>query len=414
MLICALFLLGMACSQEEVVPPKDSNAEEIAQKIDEYQTPGDHVVTAAEALSRAETILSRWETRSTPRVVKSCEYFVAEPATRSLADTIEVAFHLINYEDNGGFAMVAADERATDIYAYSDEGQLTAADFEQNPGLSIYKEIATEAYQAEVRGIITLPDPWPGGDPVGPVTPTPNDGPNGLLIQMPDGTWCIGEVVNDFSRIVGPWLKTKWNQWFPYNHYLSGFPTGCGPVAIGQIMAYYRHPASFNGHVFDWDKIECDYKESILYPNYLEPAYLLWVIGLLGDVSYSMDGSSMDIDLFDNTFATMGYHSTDHQTFKGDQIVSHINLGRPVCMAGSDSDKNGHAFVVDGCNIVDYDMILYHKDPPYLVYGRKSYYSLTYHVNWGWGGLDDGYFYLPDGIDYNKHVKVIYDILPNS
>lgn len=40
--------------------------------------------------------------------------------------------------------------------------------------------------------------------------------------------------------------------------------------------------------------------------------------------------------------------------------------------------------------------------------------KLDAHCNWGWGGLDDGYFYLPDGIDYNEHVKVIYDILPNS
>ena len=38
--------------------------------------------------------------------------------------------------------------------------------------------------------------------------------------------------------------------------------------------------------------------------------------------------------------------------------------------------------------------------------------KLYAHCNWGWGGLDDGYYYLPSGIEYNDNIRAIYGIAP--
>ena len=34
-------------------------------------------------------------------------------------------------------------------------------------------------------------------------------------------------------------------------------------------------------------------------------------------------------------------------------------------------------------------------------------------MNWGWGGVQDGYYHLPNDTEYREDVKVIYGIYPN-
>lgn len=81
-------------------------------------------------------------------------------------------------------------------------------------------------------------------------------------------------------------------------------------------------------------------------------------------------------------------------------LYQELAAGRPVYYAGS-SNSGGHAFVVDGY--------------------RDGYF----HVNWGWGGLSDGYFLIsvldPDqqGIGgstagYNSAQEAIVGIAPAS
>ena len=425
--ISMLFLLGVACNKnEEIVTPKDSANEEKVEKIDEFQTPGDKVVTATEALTRAEEILSRFQTRSTPRVVKSCEYFVAKPATRSLADTIEVAFHLINYEDNAGFAMVAADERATDIYAYSDEGELTAADFEENPGLKIYKEIASEAYQAEVRGLLP-PEPWPGDDPIGPITPTPNDRPNGILVQMPDGSLCIGQVTEDRSECLNGLLGTKWGQGSPYNLNLGGDPVGCAGVALSQIFTYHHHPASYNGYAFHWDDMEMEYfyNYQIGTQGLNDVATLIEMIhdevdtgdafGFIGDIFSGLDPLTFPWKIGDG-ISTFGYNSTDRLPFDSTYALNNLRFGVPLFIFGRKNIfdfSEAHYWVIDGFDLIDYDMVYYEINPPYLACGRTRRYNLSFHMNWGWGGSENGFYYLPNGVKYDRDIFVIYEITPN-
>jgi hypothetical protein len=79
-----------------------------------------------------------------------------------------------------------------------------------------------------------------------------------------------------------------------------------------------------------------------------------------------------------------------------------MQAGRPVYVSGANSDV-GHAFVADG-----YDG------------------NLHYHINWGWGGQSDGYYYLTNltpgdgqGIGgsadgYNGWKQIIVGIEPEN
>ena len=84
-----------------------------------------------------------------------------------------------------------------------------------------------------------------------------------------------GKVVDIGSVIVGPLLTTTWNQWGPYNKYCpEGCPAGCYPVALAQLMNYWKwpkqsqgylntigefHGEDFSGHVYDWDNMIDNY-----------------------------------------------------------------------------------------------------------------------------------------------------------
>lgn len=414
LLFCSLFLLGVACNNEEIVEPTAPQKVE----FEKEQTPEPFQVSAEKALARAEKILSRGETRSTPRVVKSCEYFVAKPATRSMADTIEVAFHLINYEDNAGFAMVAADERATDIYAYSDEGQLTAEDFETNPGLAVYKGIAVKGYQFEVANPANI----------GPVelTPNPGNGPYGdiplLMIGMgPDGSYYHIRNV-DRSTTVGPLLNTAWGQNFPYNYYCSGNKAGCGPIAMAQIMAFHRYPPVVDGRTMDWDMVEQNYNITqdevtdttpILWDDV---SYLIYRVGMRADVNYGTSSTTIRNGKIDNTFREFGYDCTHRQSFKEETFLSHINQSLPICMLANEEFLHlgdGHVWVVDGYNLNAVYSTYYYTEPPYeKAFSGYSSWSVLFHINWGWEGTNNGYYHLPDGVNYDEHVRAIYEIYP--
>jgi hypothetical protein len=55
-------------------------------------------------------------------------------------------------------------------------------------------------------------------------------------------------------------------------------------------------------------------------------------------------------------------------------LIGELQAGRPILCGGADSEDYGHLFVVDGVQPADS--------------------GVYFHFNWGWGGYDDGYYYL--------------------
>ena len=148
-----LVALSLAACEKDFQPTTE--------KVDLESVVESNKVSLKQALLHAENSINGINptTRSTGRKVKSTEIYVAKPATRSAEDT-EVSFYLINYEDNEGFAMVSTDKRTTPVYAYSDEGNLTAEDLETNPFLKIFIEGSIENYQTEIANNIYEPIEW--------------------------------------------------------------------------------------------------------------------------------------------------------------------------------------------------------------------------------------------------------------
>lgn len=356
-------------------------------------------------------------TRASNRKVKSCEVYIAKPATRSAEETIEVSFYLINYEDNAGYALVSTDSRTTPVYAYSDEGNITAEDLQTHPGLSLFMEDAVPFYESEIEAFILDSILYP--------IEIPDTLDDGRPISI-DGILCYKKTV-DTTIIVGPLLTTKWDQESPFNRYCGDGTTyvkaGCVPIAAAQIMAYHEHPASHNGVTYPWDDMK-----SIEYYDYFnyhpKTAILISQIGFDAGTIYGEDESTTTGSNIIGTFQRFGYTCSNYANYDISTIISNLNNSKPVYVDGNKAEGgSGHAWVVDGYVVEESRIRYYYATPPYNLYKSVlQNHSTYYHCNWGLisyvNSNDNSHnniynTYMLDvvtGYDINRHM--IYNIQP--
>ncbi|MBP7310375.1 MAG: C10 family peptidase, partial [Candidatus Cloacimonetes bacterium] len=222
------------------------------------------------------------------------------------------------------------------------------------------------------------------------------------------------------TRNVAPILTTTWDQDWPYNSMCPTDGSGSGghvlvgsiPTAMGQVMKRWNQPvhgtgshsyncpgygnqsANFGATTYNWDAMP----NSTTTVN-TAISTLLYHCGVAVDTQYSPTGSGAYPE--DVLFALehyFGYHtaaellnaSAYNASTWATMLRGDLNLGRPVYYGGT-STTVGHAFVLDG-------------------YSGTNYF----HVNWGWGGLYDGYFYLnnlnPGSESFNLNQRAIMHI----
>ncbi len=356
----AIAMLFAACSSDEPNPPPE--AENIPQVANPYR------VSLDDALDNAETLLSQIseaETRSGRRVA-SVKYFTT-PSTRS-ADS-DTMLYLVNYENDGGFALLSADSRLRPVYAISDEGSLNMEDTVYNKGLAMF----ARAVEAEIASLPLNPI-LPPVDPIVPQTDT---------------------IINQYvAPLLSP-FQQNWDQRSPYNIYcpvINGVtaPVGCTAVAVGQIMAYHEWPESYGEYTFDWDTINSG-------NDYNSLARFLRLLGNPENLNMTYKQTSSGAVLIENaqrTFINMGYEDPgEMQNFSALYVTTRLsssdNRG-PVLCRGRDTSAGGHAWVIDG-----YLQYKYSTD-------SMTYYGdYLYHCVWGWGGKCNGYFYWEDGFSGN-------------
>lgn len=362
-------------------------------------------VSLKQALLYAENSINGIDptTRSAERKVKSTEIYVAKPATRSAEDT-EVSFYLINYEDNEGFAMVSTDSRATPVYAYSDEGNLTPYDLENNPGLQIFMEGSIENYQNEVASPREFEDPTNRPDSLITEIPLP-------MVEYRGGLYYLETTTEDIIK--NPLLTTRWHQGAPYADNCPGGVAGCAPIAVAQIMAYHKHPAQFNGHTYNWNAMTATATLDTGATGAITAAQLVYDIGDTTGINYEI-GTETSIHLLDNTFEAFDYDCSTPTSYNVERVVGNINNGQPVLMDGYNNQFVGHNWVIDGYNRRNICNTYYYTDNSNAIFDVVIVGSIDhFHCNMGLGNMNNGY-YLSSSFSHNNSLCTIYDITPNN
>ena len=297
---------------------------------------------------KARQLASDFLSNMSPRGTRSGNAELTRAVT-GVADGNDAAIYVFNSDNS--FVIISADDRTPAVLGYSDHG---VYDMKKAPdGL----KAMLGWLQASVRNYSTT----------------------------------RGEV--SIHDAIKPLLTTKWNQHSPYN-LLCPYDaendalsvTGCVATAMAQIMKYHEWPSAY-----DWSLMKDEYDSGDESAAAQEVAKVMKDAGASVYMKYSANGSFANADGISEAFRnTFGYSISTELVSRAyftaqewdELIYSNLENKMPVYYGGTAIDiddskgylqgvEAGHGFVVDG-------------------YDGKG----LYHVNWGWGGLSDGFFLL--------------------
>ncbi len=359
------------------------------------------------------------------RLITTSDLSRSNQATRSSSEDDGVVY-IVNYENNDGYAILAADEQLPPVIMIGDEGNFSTDDFIEyiNNNSNTRSEEGGESpeeLQYELIG-------------------------NSLLPQLPSLPVTGGRTDTTIILKCLPLVKTKWGQGQPYNMYAveNGVTckAGCLPVAISQTLAAlcYRHnfrPTAriHEDYTIDWKTINRQiFQDSIRYshetPGAQAAATLIRAVGVEIDAEYGTSITEAYPTEIVPLFQKIGI--TDAQRVNNNDITDIeifdmiVNHNYPVlCDAytidnSSSTGYSGHAFVLDGWVRLQYTTILLGASTIGGNQAENDYRQDTFdlvHVNFGWSGACDGYYLLNafdvssnEFDDYNEDDDIEYNL----
>lgn len=213
-------------------------------------------------------------------------------------------------------------------------------------------------------------------------------------------------------KAIAPLLGGRiWNQGYPFNNQCPIYygelrtVTGCVATALAQIMAHHKYPEKGTGHIYyttNTDQIEVnvdlDNETPYDWANMLDAyededafnsvqadavAQLMFHVGAASQMDYTSEWSgAIDAQALAGMVKYLKYDDDMRMVRRSDYpsaewhslLQAELSANRPIYYSGSDENgESGHAFVFDG---IDEEGL--------------------YHVNWGWGGLCNGYYAVHD------------------
>lgn len=287
--------------------------------------------------------------------------------SRSNSSTENYYYVFGNENDAPGFVIISADDRIQPILGYSFTNRFITENMPENIRFWL------DAYSKTIAQIIT------------------------------SGNYKKAERELKSAAVVGPLLgETQWNQLAPYYNdcpQISGkhCPTGCVATAMAQIMYYHKWPvtgkgshsyvsnseafnlsATFEGTKYDWENMTPRYNSSSSAASKSAVAQLMYHCGVSCDMDYTIESSgAMENTAAHALYTYFGYDKGLHVIYADyyapeawpKLLKSELDAQRPIMYGGNNNNNEGHEFVCDG-------------------YDNNG----LFHINWGWGGYQDGYF----------------------
>ena len=325
-------------------------------------------VTPEEALQQATKFMKE-------RVAKGTRRAPVAASSLTVAKSVS-GLYVINVGQNDGFVIVSPDDRTVPVLGYADSGTLNPDNMPDNMRSWL------QGYADEIK--------W--------------------LNEHNYQPSAARRAPSAVKEPIAPLLTSHWNQNAPYNNQVQTYApdstsgvTGCVITALGQVMYYTAKRAGLEtskptedipgyttssgreipgvsaDEVIRWDLMRDTYNKEDVDEGADAVAALMRICGAVMQVDYTngvTSGQGEDIPpVLEYYFgyaetiqtADRSYYSYDNWI---ELVYNELKQERPVVYAGQ-SISSGHEFVCDGYQGEDY-----------------------FHINWGWGGLSDGYFQL--------------------
>lgn len=333
------------------------------------------------------------------------------PSMNGETTTAVSPYYVFPFGENKGFAIVSGDDDMPEIVGYADHGTYDANNMPAAMAafLNNYRATIEAMKQGNASAIKNIAEA------------------KALRANNTRATTAVSPLLGDI----------KWNQSEPYNNMCPKYDgtnlsaTGCVATAMAQVMMYWKYPkelkadineyetythklpvaGELKGQKYDWDNMLPTYTNN----NYTQTqadavAKLMLHCGKAVEMDYGEESgaivtpgrlakyfgydSDLMLDLMRSCFTLAEWTAI---------IDKELQAKRPILYSGI-TTNGGHQFVCDGSD------------------GNG-----LYHINWGWGGYQDGYFDITilnpgqggigagnvtDG--YNRNCNMIIGIQPDN
>lgn len=416
-LLLAGVVLLSSCEKEpycnEALQDQSPKPELRADAINDYRVTQE--VAVERAIKAINSLTDRVKTRAINRRVANTQIVRNGVATRSV-EAIDTLFYLINFEDNQGFALVAADERNTDVFMMAEEGSLDVDNLDPASPMNYFMDQATAFATYELTNSPrTLGDDIIDLDSTFIEPGTPRDYP---LIEY-DGVLYHCKVEHE-SHTVASYTTTAWHQDPPYNNKCftedgDRAAAGCVAIAMAQIMAYHQHP-----NTYDWDAmLVSSIVPSFYYAGVEAVSTLVADIGEAVDMQYGVDESSSSIGMAALGFMlSFDYAVGNVRNYDVNTVLNNIIMRQPVFIKGISQSDGGHAWVLDGVKYDIYERTYYDREtllpvihtetPPQNYMVRNNVGGNGCAPVWTISGIFEYY-----GYNYSLSLEIIDSVRPN-
>jgi hypothetical protein len=362
---------------------------------------GSKIIAGPVSLPVARDFSERFYSTISSKVIDT-----ATLAFTEISDAGDSLYFVFDINVNDGFVIVAADNAAHPVIGYSSQGKFvipspaSATDAWMKKRGNEILQIRSNAVQADAM----INKEW--------------------MVVARSNKSTKNTTLSTFG--VNPLVSTTWNQNPYYNSLCPGTGsnqavTGCVATAMAQILKFWNYPphGTDSSSYCDCKKNGDSIQYGILSANYATTTYnwdnmplnlstynsdiatLMLQCGISVQMDYAPSGSGAWVITADDSICAQrsyvkyfGYNPSTIQGLRKSGysdtnwvvlLENELNDGRPVQYVGDDPTYGGHTWVCDG-----YDQ-----------------YS-NFHMNWGWGGQDDGFYAI------NALNPVIYDFKKNE
>ena len=290
----------------------------------------------------------------------------ARKAPMAATDSSEKAAYYVFNANEGGYVIVAGDDRAPAVLGYSENGTFDDHDI-------------PEAMQSML------------------------DGYAAQIAALEQGAKAAPQLTS--GNAVAPLIQSQWSQDRPFNILLPTLSSGnhayvgCVATALAQVMHYWKWPERPTRPLpayttqtlrfympklpvadFRWDLMKNNYEMTdTVSDEAMAAAMLSLYCAQAVKMDFLEDASATLTPYIPNFAATYfdydsGAHMENRESYStqgwADLIYGELAAGRPVIYCGS-TKSGGHTFICDGFD------------------GNGMF-----HFNWGWNSRNNGYFLL--------------------
>jgi len=308
------------------------------------------------------------------------------------------------FSNNGkGFIILSADDATMPLIGYSVENNFKSDYAQDNFGFFL------QTYEKQIKYVKT------------------NKAVGDSRINNEWAKYAVPTKSTNAQTTLQPLLMVTWNQDSPYN---AACPVdangpgghvyvGCVALSMGQVIKYWNYPNVGYGSHTNYSVLNGGYgnltvnyaNENFVWTNMPlkllsennDVATLLYDCSVAVDMHYSANGSGSTTDRtvdaldtyfkYDNSINIKNRSNYSDVDWKN-ILKQEIDVKRPMIYSGMDSNVHkGHAWNCDGYNSSD-----------------------EFHMNWGWGGYNNGYFNLDDftstGYNFDSQFQAVVSIYP--